>query len=224
MAGFDFVRGVDIDPQPRYCGDEFVQADALEYLSELIQSGEIQQYDAIHASPPCQVNLKGLNAANQARGRELNHADLIDSTRELLQATALPYVIENVEGASLQNAVRLCGSAFNLKVRRHRYFESNILLFGTDCDHSIWSAAIYPTNFRPGGRVATSRVVQVYGNTGGSHLWPEAMQIDWMNRQELQEAIPPAYTEYIGRQLLSTTPAPAPASDAATQEDAHDNR
>lgn len=203
MAGFSFVRGVDIQPQPRYCGEEFIQADAIEYLQSLIESGEVAEFDAIHASPPCQVNLKGLNAANRARGREVDHADLIGDTRRLLEQSGKPYAIENVEGANLINAVRLCGSAFGLDVQRHRYFESNILLLGLECQHWRWTEAKYPTNFRPNGQVTQARVVQVYGNTSGSHLWPEAMQIDWMNRKEIQQAIPPAYTEHIGRQLLA---------------------
>src|SRR5262245_43529213 len=123
-AGF-WVRGVDIKPQPRYCGDEFVKADALEYLAGLVESGEINEFNAIHASPPCQVNLQGLNGVNRARGRVIEHADLIPDTRELCQHSGLPYVIENIEGARLVNAAKLCGSGFGLAVRRHRYFESN---------------------------------------------------------------------------------------------------
>lgn len=200
-AGFEVV-GVDIEPQPRY-PFEFHQSDALEYLSRLIESCEIGKFDAIHASPPCQGNLHGLNAANRARKRTVEHEDFIPGTRELCERSGLPYVIENIEGARLYNAAKLCGSAFGLDVQRHRYFESNIVLFGSGCRHSIWREAKYPTNYRPSGRIVKSRVVQVYGNTAGSHLWPAAMQIDWMTRDELAQAIPPAYTEYIGRQLIS---------------------
>lgn len=199
-AGFEVV-GVDIEPQPRY-PFEFMQSDALEYLQRLIESREIENFDVIHASPPCQGNLHGLNAGNRARKRRIEHPDLIPGTRELCQQSGLPYVIENIEGARLYNAAKLCGSAFGLDVRRHRYFESNIVLFSSVCRHSIWREAKYPTNFRPGGNVVKSRVVQVYGNTAGSHLWPAAMQIDWMSRDELMEAVPPSYTEYIGRQLM----------------------
>jgi DNA (cytosine-5)-methyltransferase 1 len=206
-AGF-WVRGVDNKRQPRYCGEEFIQADALEYLSELIESGEIEEFDAIHASPPCQGNLKGLKAANRARKRNIEYFDLIPRTRELCQRSSLPYAIENVEGANLVNAAKVCGSAFDLGVRRHRYFESDIVLFSSGCRHSIWREAKYPTNFRPGGKIIKSRVVQVYGNTAGRELWPHAMGIDWMASDELSQAIPPAYTEFIGRQLIAAIDAP----------------
>lgn len=199
-AGF-WVQGVDIEPQPRYCGDEFVQADALEYLAQLIESKKIRQFDAIHASPPCQVNLRGLNAANRARKRTIEHSDLIPDTRHLCEKSGLSYVIENVEGSALVNAAKLCGSAFGLAVRRHRYFESSVVLFSSQCQHSIWREAKYPTNYRPEGKVVKSRVVQVYGNTAGRELWPAAMGIDWMTTGELTQAIPPAYTEFIGKQL-----------------------
>lgn len=194
-AGFRIV-GVDIKPQPRY-PFEFVQADALEYVKE-----HGHEFDAIHASPPCQFNLEGLNAANKAQGRVINHADLIPDTRKALKGTGLPYVIENIYGANLIHPIKLCGSAFGLQVRRHRLFENNIALMALPCAHHIWTEAQYPTNCR-NGKSKRSKVVQVYGNTSGSHLWADAMGIDWMNYKEIQQAIPPAYTEFIGRQLLA---------------------
>jgi DNA (cytosine-5)-methyltransferase 1 len=195
-AGFEVV-GVDLAPQPRY-PFHFIQYDALAFAQ-----AHGHEFDVIHASPPCQKNLRGLNAANRARKRNLNYPDLIPDTRRVCQSSGVPYVIENIEGAELVNAVKLCGSAFGLNVRRHRYFEGNIVLFGSGCRHSVWREAKYPTNFRPEGRIIKSRVVQVYGNTAGCDLWPEAMGIDWMTSKELAQAIPPAYTEHIGRQLMT---------------------
>ena len=195
-AGFDVV-GVDVRPQPRY-PFAFVHGDALEYVA---QHGH--EYDAIHASPPCQANLKGLGAANRALGREYDHADLIPETRALLRATGKPYVIENVVGAALLAPVQLCGSSFGLPIRRHRRFESNVLLCVPACEHDRERDAIYWTSYRPGGQVRRSKVVQVYGAGAETHRWGPALGIDWMDRRELTQAIPPAYTEYLGRQLMA---------------------
>jgi DNA (cytosine-5)-methyltransferase 1 len=192
-AGF-YVVGVDIEEQPNYCGDEFFQADALTF--------DLSGFDLVCVSPPCQKNLHGLNAVNVARGRTLRHVDLIAPFRARLAASGLPYIIENVVGASLHNPVRLCGTSFGLPIRRHRLFESNLLLLTPPCDHARFAEPKYPTNFRPGGRKVLSTVVQVYGNTAGSHLWPEALGIDWMNRAELMQAIPPVYGEHFGRQVM----------------------
>jgi DNA (cytosine-5)-methyltransferase 1 len=194
-AGF-YVIGVDIEPQPNYCGDEFVQADVLTY----VHRGEVH---ALHASPPCQINVKGFAAVNRSRGRDLSHADLIPPVRAALQTTGVPYVIENVVGAALKDPIRLCGSSFGLAVRRHRLFESNVPLMAMPCAHHLQSEAKYPTNWRPGGERRLATAVQVYGNAAGTHLWPEAMGIDWMTTEELAEAIPPAYTEHIGGYLMA---------------------
>ncbi len=200
LAGFEVV-GVDHKPQPRY-PFEFVQGDALEYLA-----AHGHEFDAIHASPPCQSHVKGLAAVNRARGRVLGHVDLIGETRGLLDATGKPWAIENVEGSPLRRPIRLCGSSFGLSVRRHRLFESNKFLFGLDCLHGRQREAKYPTNWRPNGERRLARVVQVYGQAAGTHLWPAAMGIDWMTRDELAQAIPPAYTRFIGAQLLNVIPA-----------------
>jgi len=195
-AGFEVV-GVDNRPQPRY-PFRFVEADALEYLAE-----HGAEYDVIHASPPCQCYCQ-VNVADRKAGK--TYPDLVGPTRELLEAAGKPYVIENVVTAPLRNAVMLCGSSFALPIRRHRLFESSQVLFGTECNHGwqLRSGIRYPTCFQPkGGMRNTSSVVQVYGNTTGKKLWPMALGIDWMNSRGLSQAIPPCYTEFLGRQLLA---------------------
>lgn len=190
-AGFEVV-GVDIRPQPRY-PFEFHQADALTF--------PLDGFDAIHASPPCQ----GYSTQTADRFR---HQRLIPQVRAHLQASGLPYVIENVEGARLElhNPIRLCGSSFRLDLRRHRYFESNVALLAPPCDHS-WQTPRFRSldmSMVRRGRLAT--VVGVHGHInypGEFALRCQAMGIDWMTNEELVEAIPPAYTEYLGRQLLA---------------------
>jgi DNA (cytosine-5)-methyltransferase 1 len=202
-AGWEVV-GVDIAPQPNY-PFEFHQGDALEYLTALralVTAGFTAAFDAVHASPPCQAHVRGFAALNDQLGRG-TRVSLIDPTRELLRAGELPYVIENVEGAPLINPVRLCGSSFRLPLRRHRLFESNIALMVPPCDHSWQTEKRYWSSFRGDGRPQfESRVVQVYGNGGGSEHWADAMGIDWMTKKELAQAIPPAYTEHVGGYLL----------------------
>lgn len=196
-AGFDVV-GVDIDPQPRY-PFEFVQADALEYLAE-----HGHEFDAIHASPPCQSFLN-LGAVNKALGRAYDYPNLIGTTREMLIGIGRPYIIENVEDAKgyLINPVRICGTGIDRPIRRHRLFESNMPLLGVACAHSRFTERRYWTGWRPNGEKRLSTVVQVYGNAGGQHEWPAAMGIDWMDRHGFVEALPPAYTEHIGGQLIA---------------------
>lgn len=197
-AGF-YVVGVDIEPQPNYCGDEFFQADALTF--------PLDGFDLYWASPPCQAYKVGLNRANVARGRTLEHRNLVAATRARLVATRKPYIIENVTDAPLVNPVMLCGSSFRrelkLPLRRHRCFESNVALLTPPCDHSWQTEKRFHTNFRPGGRIILSPVVQVYGNSAGREHWPDAMGIDWMTAAELTQAIPPVYSELLGRQIIA---------------------
>ncbi len=200
QAGF-WVRGVDIELQPRYVGEQFIQADALEYLQGLIDSGEIEEFDAIHASPPCQeyVRLRKLLISQK---RKKSHPDLIERTREKLQKAAKPYVMENVEGAPLLRPIQLCGSVFGLLVQRHRLFECSFFTLTPKCQHEVYRADKPPLHRLQG----VSRVVGCYGNGRGKGdnlaLWSRAMGIDWMTRKELSQAIPPAYTEFVGRQLI----------------------
>lgn len=192
-AGF-YVVGVDVKPQPNYCGDEFHQADALEFLTY-----ELPEFDAIHASPPCQ-NQSTL----KARWQDREHPELIGETRELLEATGLPYVIENVEGAKavLREPTMLCGTTFGLPLRRHRLFETNFPLMSPGCSHGAWPARF---DVYEHGKWRKTAFVPVYGYGGGKEreAGPAAMGIDWMNRAELTQAIPPAYTRFIGEQLMA---------------------
>lgn len=190
-AGFEVV-GVDIAPQPRY-PFAFKQAEAIEYVK-----AHGHEYDAIHASPPCQASSALTKGTNRGRIYE----DLIPQTRAALEATGRPYVIENVQGSGLRRDATLCGEMFGLAVIRHRYFE-------------VSGFALSPPPHVPHrGRVAGWRhgvyydgpYFAVYGEGGGKgtiEQWQSAMGIHWTDkRKELAEAIPPAYTEFIGRQLM----------------------
>jgi DNA (cytosine-5)-methyltransferase 1 len=188
-AGFD-VTGVDIEPQPHYPFD-FHQADALTF--------PLDGFDVVHASPPCQ---RWSTSTKRWNGRAGLHPDLIEPTRVLLRSLGVPYVIENVPGAPLITPVRLCGSSFGLGVRRHRLFETSFPLLVPPCAHGT-----QPPRYRvyAHGRWYLSPVAPVYGHGDGKagDAWGEAMQIGGMTRAELAQAIPPAYTEHIGRQLLA---------------------
>jgi DNA (cytosine-5)-methyltransferase 1 len=199
-AGFE-VWGVDIADQPNYCGDHFVRDDALAFLRghQLAyppQSWLDANFDAVHASPPCQNDT-----AYKRRPGHVRAVDrLIEPTRSLLKATGLPYVIENVPGAPLENPIQLCGSSFGLDVRRHRLFETSFPMLGPPCNHIAQEPGRFPgaTN-RPNGRAT----VEVGVWRIPLEVQQEAMGIGWMTLPELSQAIPPAYTRHIGTQLLS---------------------
>jgi DNA (cytosine-5)-methyltransferase 1 len=188
-AGFE-VLGVDIEPQPNY-PFRFVRRDALEVLTDL----DYDAVDAIHASPPCQSFT-----AYRRRGSGVgdSHPNLIPQVREHLEAIGVPYVIENVVGAPLRDPITLCGSSFGLDVRRHRLFETNWPCVGAPCNHAWQTPRFPPATNRPNLR----RTVEV-GAWRCSHLAPAAMGIDWMSNDELSEAIPPAFTEFLGRQMAA---------------------
>jgi DNA (cytosine-5)-methyltransferase 1 len=195
-AGFD-VTGVDLRPMPRY-PFTFVRADALEYLA-----AHGREFDAIHASPPCQAYSSTTKRNKGGR----THPDLVAPVRRLLETSGRPWVIENVEGSPLVGATRLCGTMFpGLLVKRHRLFEAS---FAFDppgpCDHP--TAKLYPSgDALASGRSMLSPFVAVWGsggNKGDKALWSRAMGIDWMTRAEMAQAIPPAYTEYAGRLLMN---------------------
>lgn len=193
-AGFD-VTGVDHRPMPRN-PHRFIQADALAYVAE-----HGHEYDLIHASPPCQA----YSVANNIHSRT-DHPDLVGPVRELLRGFDVPYVIENVPGSPLLNYVQLCGLSLGCNVKRHRWFESNLLLFGTPCgDHAgDWLLVFGHTVLERGHVVGVAKgggpVIRRKHTT--TERGRAAMGIDWMNRDELSQAIPPAYTEFIGRQLI----------------------
>lgn len=199
-ADFDVV-GVDISEQPRYPFD-FVQLDALTFLrEEVLPYLSVTKFVAVHASPPCQL----WSDATGVSGRREDWPDLVTPTRDLLlKAGNIPYVIENVPKAPLRHPVTLCGVRFpELAVIRHRAFETNWPLTApVHTPHPL----VYTMDKRKAhyGKLREEEsFVQV---TGGGNCSAdrarEAMGIDWMTKAELNEAIPPAYTEWVGRQLL----------------------
>jgi DNA (cytosine-5)-methyltransferase 1 len=194
-AGF-CVLGVDIKPQPRYVphgGCRFVQADALDYLA-----AHGHEFDAVHASPPCQAySPMSLNRSA--------HPDLYAPTRAAARATQRPYVIENVIGAPYQSGIVLCGSMFNLTegdewIQRHRNFETSWLMFQPACDHRKNRSALLVTGH---GFIREARDFPGHSRQGPFDLAARLMGIDWMDRRELVQAIPPAFTKWIGQRLLA---------------------
>lgn len=182
-AGFEVI-GVDIVHQPNY-PFTFFQADAMEFPL-------IDDFDVIHASPPCQA----YSTMTKRWGRNQEHPDLVAATRERLIESGVPYVIENVVGAPLINPIRLCGSSFGLAVRRHRLFEmSDPPLLVPPCQHD---GPALQVNGHPGGSSRRDPKAR-FGNLTE---WKAGMGISWMDADELAEAIPPAYTEWIGRHLM----------------------
>lgn len=177
LAGFH-VTGVDINPQPHYCGDEFHQADAMTF--------PLEGFDAIHASPPCQHYAN----VTQWTGVQADHPALIAPMRARLRLAGVPWVMENVRTPELHNAIVLCGSQFGLPIRRHRYFESNLML----------SWFLHPCQHRSTDLAFEHKAERAYA---------DAMGCTWMTSVEARQAIPPAYSEFIGAQLRSAVEAAA---------------
>lgn len=206
LAGFK-VYGVDRRPQPRYCGDWFMCRDALGLPLEYLK-----QFDFIWASPPCQAHT-----SMRVMHNALEHADLIPATRDMLEAAGVPYVIENVVGAPLRRPVLLCGTMFDLgaspfpvrsrqdytaELRRHRIFEASFKLEPPrPCHHGRRPnvIGIYGGHLRNRQR-SRGRNHEAQDFPIGAGY--EAMGIDWMTLSELSQAIPPAYSEYIGKRAL----------------------
>jgi DNA (cytosine-5)-methyltransferase 1 len=197
-AGFEVV-GVDIRPQPRY-PFRFIQGDALDYIRR-----HGWEYDAVHASPPCQrYSIGSVRSASKG----LQHPDLVGPCRDLLQRVSSLWVIENVIGAPLRHAALLCGTMFGLRVFRHRLFEASFLLLAPPHrrhDGSTGAHRGYTT-----GRCGRNGYVCVAGHNFELSAARRAMGIDWVaTRAELAQAVPPAYTEYLGRQLRAVLEARA---------------
>lgn len=201
-AGFDVI-GVDIVDRPNY-PFTFVRADALEYLAALITSGEIRRFTAVHSSPPCQAGCALTVGTNASQGWGGDHDDLVAPTRVLLERTGLPYVIEQPNGrAEIRKDLSLCGEMFGLGVLRHRNFELGrwTITRPVHPKHRGYVRGYRHGVYRDGPYVAA------YGAGGGKATVPEmqtAMGITWTDvREELTEAIPPAFSEHIGRALLT---------------------
>lgn len=180
-AGFD-VTGVDLADQPRY-PFTFHRGDAMTW--------PLDGYDVIHASPPCQHYSTATGA-----GR-VNHPDLYAATVARLDAAGAVWVVENVVGAPTGWAVILCGSMFGLRVRRHRTFEASIMLLAPPCDHRAQGTPLGVYGNGGGGR---------YPGHGGTkahrHEYAGLLEMPWATPREAVQAVPPAYTEYVGLQLL----------------------
>lgn len=183
-AGFDVV-GVDVNPQPNY-PFKFHQGDALDFAR---QHGH--EFDAIHASPPCQAY------SETHKIRRNVHPELVPATRDLLKQIGLPWVIENVPGSPLVHPIELCGSMFGLRTYRHRLFETSFPL----------EVLAHPAHLAPQAKMGRppkdGEFIHVVGNFSGVEYAKRAMDIDWMSRSEMAQAVPPVYTEYIGAQLMS---------------------
>jgi DNA (cytosine-5)-methyltransferase 1 len=195
-AGFDVI-GVDVKPQKNYPFD-FIQGDALWFLRKF----GADHFDAIHASPPCQAYSQA--AQSQRNAGKVYPADLIAPTRDALKLTALPWVIENVPKAPLRPDYKLCGCQFGLKLRRERWFEVSWpqAHLVPPCQHTEPVVSVV-------GHGTPSWVRQQLGYNPTIHDYRAAMGIEWMNRGELSQAIPPAYCEFIGERLLEHLAVPA---------------
>lgn len=216
LCRFHHFVGGSADLQPELCDHCGKHYDEFCHYSS---------FDAVHASPPCQFGT-----TLKARWKDKAHPNLIAKTRSIIEKTELPYIIENVEGArrELRNPFMLCGTMFNLgtadgnQLRRHRYFEAPWLTAMIQpCAHNRVSAiGVYGGGQHPLARARVPVTIGVYGNAGGqskrdgdkrfgTDARKEAMGIDWMNGKELTQAIPPAYTEFIGQHLMEVIMEPS---------------
>lgn len=215
-AGFDVV-GVDHMPQPSYPFLAAAPRCAMDTLRWLLDGGPVRfmvlrgdkvrlrdqrrlyldDFDAIHASPPCQRYTVGRKIHNSGD----RHPDLVDPCRELLKATGKPWVMENVPGAPLRDPAVLCGLMFGLRVLRHRLFEASFLLLAPAHQRHPKGDL---TGSCKGYSTGANGFVTVAGNNFVREAGAAAMGIDWMKRRpELAQAIPPAYTEFVGGQLMT---------------------
>lgn len=186
------VTGVDLHPQPLYIGDEFLQADGLEVLADL---DFMARFDAVHTSWPCQ------GYALTQRLMDSQHPRLIGQGRELLQATGLPYVQENVEEAAwdMVDPILLCGTMFGLHTHRHRLFESNIRLLAPEHEWPHKRRAV-----KMGRPVRTGDFYYAVGNFSDPDKWiRKDLGMPWMTRDGLRESVPWQYTYLVGQQLMA---------------------
>lgn len=182
-AGF-YVVGVDHKPQPHYCGDEFYQADALTF--------DLEGYDAYHASPPCQEYSR-----TKSLHPQFDYPDLLADVRTRLISTGDPWIIENVVGAPFQHWIVLCGMMFGLRTYLHRRFETSFLMMQPE--HPKHIERVLNRGYDPDW---TGFFCVTGGGNAPVAVMKRAIGIDWMTRAEFTQAIPPAYTEYIGGYLI----------------------
>ncbi len=188
-AGFEVV-GIDNKPQKNY-PFEFVQMDALDFLQEVID-GERPKPDVIHASPPCQAYGQAKNVTSAP-----NMARLVSYH---LNELGIPYVLENIPGAPIRADLILCGSMFDLRTHRHRWFESNVEMISSHHQEHQGRRAKDLSQYM---RLSDFDYIIVTSGRCPKADAEIAMGIDWMSGKELTQAIPPAYTEFIGRQLIN---------------------
>jgi DNA (cytosine-5)-methyltransferase 1 len=188
------VTGIDLHPQPRYIGDVFTQGDAVAFLRTNL--GWVRDtFQAVAGGPPCQR----YSLTQRIQGND--HPDLIAATRDLFEQTGLPYVIENVEEArpELRNPVTLCGAMFGLRTYRHRLFEAGGGFTLTVPEHPEHTAPLRKMGRppRPGD------MIHAVGNFSGVGIVRDDWGVPWMNRDGIREAVPPAYGQYVGEQLMA---------------------
>lgn len=191
LAGFH-VTGVDINPQPRYAGDEFVLADAMTF--------PLDGFDAIHASPPCQDHSSLASVAG-----EHGTGWMLRAALERLRSAGLPYVVENVLGAEMPGAFMLCGRSFGIsRLRRHRLFVTNFPVLVPPCacgrgaPRTVGVYGDLARNDRPVRHSKSGRVTL----RAGVQTARDLLGCQWMEAHELTQAIPPAYTQLIGEYLM----------------------
>lgn len=199
-AGFD-VTGVDVVDRTGAYPYRFVQADALEYLAE-----HGHEYDAIHASPPCQAFTSLGSLSDNV------HPDLLTPTLALLVDETKPWVVENVVGAPVPNPFTLCGSMFGLgavcedgvyrQLRRHRRFASNLLIMVDECNHVGNPVGVYGMGGAGGRNKSGNGSQGVRGYKAGLAVARVAIGMPWGSRYGVSQSIPPVYTEYIGEFLI----------------------
>lgn len=193
-----WVVGVDKDPQPDYCGDEFIQTDAIRFIRK-----HRRRFDAVWASPPCQAHSL-LTLGNRGKGLFDNHQDMIPPTRAALLKTGKPWVIENVMGAPMRQDLVLCGLMFGLNLFRHRKFEIHGFEPPQAPEHPSHKG--HRVKGWRHGELVDGNIMGVYGSGGMEGdlvMWQEAMNISWTrNWHSLSEAVPPQYSKLLGEQLM----------------------